>query len=214
MSVNQPKPRGEAVGLSSQERIRRSFEKNMTDVQAYSDRIYHDYVDPALEQAKAFSRVYPVLFVFITIFSFFSFLPVACFVATSLLILSTFVFASLTFAILASAAIITVLGTALLGTLLLICLLSMFLTSLAIGAYLVVRLFSLLRSQGSIRDGVAQWGYETKEHVYTRLPRKSYSNSNATPEESEDAGNSVLRDGRVGEEAVGNGESLVMKTEG
>ncbi|THH05984.1 hypothetical protein EW145_g4396 [Phellinidium pouzarii] len=152
--------------------------KDMPNARAYSGRrvsnivqFYHEYFEPALKQAKAFSLVYPVLSTFIAFFTFLSFIPVLCFLGTSLFILSVFIIASVTLTILAATAVITILGIALLGVLFPISLLSMCFTVLVIGTSVGVRLFALLRTQSSLHAGVVQWLHEMKAHVYVRLPR-------------------------------------------
>jgi len=112
---------------------------------------------------KPFFDEHPVTATFIAIFSFLSFVPVLSFLGFSAFILLSFTIVALSSALLTAAVIILGFLACLLFTLFIITWISAFLTTLCVAGYTLLRLATLVRSDGG--DGAAEWARETKGHI-------------------------------------------------
>jgi len=148
---------------SRQEDLSSSFNRSASAVQTYADKFEHEYARPALRVSQAFFDEHPVTATFIAIFSFLSFVPVLSFLGFSAFILLSFTLVALSSALLTGAVIILGSLACLLFTLFIITCISGFLTTLCVAGYTLLRLATLVRSDGG--DGAAEWARETKGHI-------------------------------------------------
>jgi len=150
-------------GQSGQEDLSYSFNRSASAVQTYADKFEHEYARPALRVSQAFFDEHPVTATFIAIFSFLSFVPVLSFLGFSAFILLSFTLVALSSALLTAAVIVLGSLACLLFTLFIITCISAFLTSLCVAGYTLLRLATLVRSDGG--DGAAEWAREARGHI-------------------------------------------------
>ncbi|KAL5513331.1 hypothetical protein ACEPAH_3730 [Sanghuangporus vaninii] len=165
-----------------EQKVHLLFDRSVSSVQDYSSKIHQMYISPALARARAFSETYPVLSLFIGIYSILSFVPIAIFFFSTIFILFAFISVALATATIFSGFIISLSGFFLFCTLFWVSLVSISVTALALVVYQLKRLVINLREESTWQIGTKKWVFELQEFALSRLPKKGLADKSRIQE--------------------------------